>query len=95
METTNGNDCPLDFAKPDWFNTEPKGWISPKCGSGVSPNVNICPCTEPLGYDWGNNQQSCLHDQCIECGGTGLKKGGGFCVHHLSCSCPKCSPTCL
>ncbi len=94
METTNGNDIKLDFAKPDWFNTEPKGWICPKCGSGVAPNVNICPCNEPLGHtqiDYGNH---CLHDNCTVCAGTGIKKSGDACIHHLSCSCPKCSPTC-
>lgn len=35
----------------------------------------------------------CLHDQCIECVGTGLKRDGSICVHYLSCPCPKCSPT--
>lgn len=23
-----------------------KGWICPKCGSGVNPNINICPCND-------------------------------------------------
>lgn len=40
------------------------------------------------------NWQPCMHDQCPECLGTGIKKNGGMCVHMLSCSCPKCSPRC-
>lgn len=23
-----------------------KGWICPKCGSGVNPNINVCPCND-------------------------------------------------
>ena len=34
----------------------------------------------------------CLHDKCSECHGSGRKKDGSFCVHHLSCPCPRCSP---
>ncbi|RJQ26703.1 hypothetical protein C4577_02845 [Candidatus Parcubacteria bacterium] len=37
-------------------------------------------------------RQSCLHDSCLECVGTGIKKDGTRCIHMLSCSCPKCSP---
>ena len=37
----------------------------------------------------------CLHDACPNCGGTGVRKDGtGFCVHGISCPCPKCSFTC-
>lgn len=35
----------------------------------------------------------CLHDQCTECLGTGVKKDGNRCVHMISCPCRKCSPT--
>lgn len=38
--------------------------------------------------------QPCLHDGCPDCVGTGIKRDGSICVHHISCSCPKCSPTC-
>ncbi len=34
----------------------------------------------------------CLHQSCIECNGTGVKKTGGMCVHMISCPCPRCSP---
>lgn len=37
--------------------------------------------------------QPCLHDQCRSCHGTGIDKFGGTCIHMISCSCPKCSPT--
>lgn len=37
---------------------------------------------------------SCLHLSCINCKGTGLKKDGSICIHHLACSCRKCSPYC-
>lgn len=23
-----------------------RGWICPKCGNGVAPNVKVCPCSE-------------------------------------------------
>ena len=35
--------------------------------------------------------QACLHDQCTECHGTGVKFDGSMCVHNISCPCPKCS----
>jgi hypothetical protein len=38
------------------------------------------------------NWQPCMHDQCPECHGTGIRRDGGVCVHSLSCPCPKCSP---
>lgn len=37
--------------------------------------------------------QPCMHDGCPECYGTGVKKDGSSCIHHISCPCPKCSPT--
>lgn len=37
----------------------------------------------------------CLHDQCPNCGGTGVRKDGlGFCLHGIACPCPKCNFTC-
>ena len=38
--------------------------------------------------------QPCMHDQCVDCIGTGVKKTGGSCVHMISCPCPKCTPRC-
>ena len=32
----------------------------------------------------------CLHDQCAQCNGTGIKADGSFCTHWISCDCPKC-----
>lgn len=49
-------------------------------------------------WTWGNQLQSdpkeqqCLHRECPECHGTGRKKNGLMCVHHLSCPCPSCTP---
>lgn len=36
----------------------------------------------------------CLHNQCPECVGTGIKKNGGSCIHGISCPCPRCTPRC-
>jgi len=37
-----------------------------------------------------NNIMPCLHDSC-----NGCKNGTCSGVHMISCSCPKCSPTCF
>jgi len=44
---------------------------------------------------YGNKitMSDCLHDNCPECHGTGNKDNGGICVHFISCSCSKCTPT--
>ncbi len=39
--------------------------------------------------------QPCLHDQCPECIGTGIRRDGSICVHGISCPCPKCSTSCV
>lgn len=36
--------------------------------------------------------QPCMHDNCPECVGTGVKKDGTMCIHGISCPCPKCTP---
>jgi hypothetical protein len=43
--------------------------------------------TTPLGDD------TCLHDNCPKCRGTGIDSGGGACIHMISCNCPKCRIT--
>lgn len=40
-----------------------------------------------------SNWRPCMHDQCTECHGTGIKSTGGPCIHGISCPCPKCTPT--
>lgn len=35
----------------------------------------------------------CMHDNCPECCGTGIRRDGRACVHMISCPCPQCSPT--
>lgn len=39
------------------------------------------------------NWRPCMHDQCTECHGTGIKANGSTCIHGISCPCPKCTPT--
>lgn len=39
------------------------------------------------------NWKPCLHDQCTSCHGTGKKINGEACIHWISCTCPKCTPT--
>ena len=36
----------------------------------------------------------CLHKLCPECKGTGVRKSDGTpCIHMISCTCPRCSPS--
>ena len=36
------------------------------------------------------NTAGCLHDACPNCQGSGIRlDNGGFCIHSISCSCPK------
>jgi hypothetical protein len=50
--------------------------------------------------DWNNDplkykirkQIKCLHKNCKECKGTGVKSNGHSCIHMISCSCFNCSP---
>lgn len=46
--------------------------------------------TQRQDADW----RPCVHENCPECVGTGIKKDGSSCVHMISCPCPKCSPRC-
>jgi DnaJ-class molecular chaperone len=39
-----------------------------------------------------SEQKNCLHLNCGECHGTGIKRGGGACIHSISCNCPQCTP---
>lgn len=41
-----------------------------------------------------DESDGCLHKSCPECHGTGRKPDGGWCVHMISCPCPKCTPYC-
>lgn len=45
--------------------------------------------------DTGDNWQPCMHEQCTQCHGTGVKLDGTACVHYISCPCPRCRPTCF
>lgn len=37
-----------------------------------------------------NGTNNCLHDNCEQCHGTGIKVTGGVCIHMISCTCTKC-----
>ena len=37
-------------------------------------------------------KSSCMHDQCKECSGSGVKSSGEPCVHYISCPCERCTP---
>ena len=39
--------------------------------------------------------QPCMHNECSQCHGTGVKLDGSKCIHHISCPCPKCTPVCI
>ena len=39
-----------------------------------------------------SHNNRCLHNECPECFGTGIKLNGFACVHMLSCGYSKCSP---
>lgn len=42
-----------------------------------------------------NYPVKCLHDSCPSCKGSGIKlNGGGICIHHIACNCPKHSVMC-
>ncbi len=42
------------------------------------------------GYVNPQLHETCLHDKCTICHGTGKKPDGTLCVHFLSCGCSKC-----
>jgi len=48
-------------------------------------------CVANYGHEYW---QPCMHDQCQECHGTGVKIDGSQCIHGISCPCPKCTPRC-
>jgi hypothetical protein len=39
-------------------------------------------------------QRRCMHGSCPECSGTGIRRDGTYCIHALSCPCPRCTPYC-
>lgn len=49
--------------------------------------------TRSMGYG-DHHWQPCMHENCPECVGTGVKRDGSPCIHMISCPCPKCSPRC-
>ena len=47
-----------------------------------------------LGVDFSKEVDSCLHKNCPECHGSGVKLNGEICIHMISCPCPRCTPRC-
>lgn len=73
------------------------GWTCPRCGRGLSPVVQVCPCHEDRYVGVSNTTPhiqdlGCLHRSCRSCNGTGIRIDGGPCIHALSCPCPRCTP---
>lgn len=42
-----------------------------------------------------SREVDCLHNQCTECVGTGIRKDGTKCLHMISCPCSRCTPSML
>lgn len=49
---------------------------------------------ERVGWRIAWDPEDCSHNHCTDCHGTGVKLTGERCVHHLSCSCSRCTPRC-
>ena len=47
-----------------------------------------------LGIDYAKEVDKCLHKNCPECHGNGVKLNGEICIHMISCPCPRCTPRC-
>lgn len=37
-------------------------------------------------------ERKCLHNECPDCEGSGIKQNGTTCMHMISCPCSKCNP---
>ena len=49
--------------------------------------------TEFFQQPYYSDNNTCLHDNCIKCKGTGKNiNTGELCIHMISCPCPKCTP---
>ena len=47
-----------------------------------------------LDVDYSKEVDKCLHKNCPECHGNGIKQNGEICIHMISCPCPRCTPRC-
>ena len=53
--------------------------------------------TNPAMHWYNSNNISvdeCLHKNCPECHGNGIKQNGEICIHMISCPCPRCTLRC-
>jgi len=46
----------------------------------------------PVAYPANN---SCMHNACSECHGSGRRRDGSACPHLISCPCKRCNPISL
>ena len=69
-----------------------KKYIYPLRDSNIDAIINAQPCIQ--GIDWCKEVDNCLHKNCPECRGNGVKLNGEICIHMISCPCPRCTPRC-
>lgn len=70
--------------EPPPYHPFPPGWPT-------TPEYPTYP-TIPMPPTWEPGKITCLHLACPECHGTGRKQDGSMCIHHIACSCPRCTP---
>lgn len=71
-----------DNYNPGHVHTGPLEWL--KC--------HICNPMKAVADNQNQRWEPCMHDNCQECHGTGIKLDGTSCIHDISCPCPKCTP---
>lgn len=67
------------MSKQTISNTSMEPWIKKFIDKALSSDI------EPF-----TTKNECLHDNCPDCRGTGIKDNGWNCIHMISCRCTKC-----
>ena len=80
--------------------TTPVGWTCPRCGGGVAPGINRCPCvsipvTSPLKpwhipVSWRYTDTTMETDDCLLA--AFFRANPRETAAFISCSCSRCSP---
>ena len=62
----------------------------------TSKKYVLCSGYVVSGFDNKEHKEvdNCLHKNCPECHGSGIKLNGEICIHMISCPCPRCAPRC-